>query len=225
MNELNRFYLFVDILKQKEYNLKILFKDESKFMKLIGFILFFNKQFMTKYITTIGTNVYYPSRDRLNADPIGSMLVLAHEYQHIRDSKNTKLYSLLYLLPQILALLVIPMFFIIGWWALLFLLFLAPLPAYFRKNIELRGYQISLFATNEILMEREWLEIQRKNHLARMADHINRSAFKGPAYYFMWPFGVQKTLDETVDKVISGVILNSNDVYVDIKHAINNSKV
>ena len=42
--------------------LKVEFKDESKFMKFLGVLLFFNKEFMSNYSTTIGNTVYFPSR-------------------------------------------------------------------------------------------------------------------------------------------------------------------
>ena len=45
------------------YDFKIKYKNESLFMKVIGFLLFFNKTFMTNYITTIGSTIYYPSRE------------------------------------------------------------------------------------------------------------------------------------------------------------------
>ena len=75
-------------------------------MKILGTILFFNKTFMTGFITTVGYTVYWPSREKLESSGLGALSTLAHEYRHAQDAKKITrvLFGFLYLLPQILAL-------------------------------------------------------------------------------------------------------------------------
>lgn len=221
MNKLDRFYRFVEILTAKTPSLKIKYKDESPLMKLIAKLLFFNKNFMTGYITTIGDSVYFTDEKSIKEFPLDKMITLAHEYVHIKDShKYTPiLFGSLYLFPQIFVLLAIPMLFIIGWWGLLFLLFGLPIPAYFRMRFELNGYNMTLFSMNELMLESKWTETPRRKMLEDSANRINKDAFKGPGYYFMWPMGIQSKFDKTIDDIISGDILK-DDIYQEMRNAI-----
>ena len=102
---MTRFEKFETSLAEKLPGFEVKFKDESTLMKIIDKILFFNKTFMTGFITTIGSTVYWPSRERLEQSGLGALSTLAHEYRHAKDAKKITgvLFSLLYLLPQILA--------------------------------------------------------------------------------------------------------------------------
>lgn len=184
-------------------------------MKNLGLIAFINPLFMTEYTTTIGNTVYYPSKKYIEEDPLRAIKLLAHEYVHIVDSQNDELFSIKYLMPQIFVLLIIPAIFIIGWWSLLFLLFLLPIPAYHRMVYEKRGYTMSLFMLNEIFYDfnKEW----REQLLAKAAESINAKYFKGPGYYFMWPFGVN--FDKEVESILSGKILKTDPIYAEVKAA------
>ena len=54
-----------NIMSAIEYefpDFKIVSKQDSKLMRILGKILFFNKDFMTRYITVIGNTVYVPSK-------------------------------------------------------------------------------------------------------------------------------------------------------------------
>lgn len=204
-------------------DVKIKFKNESYFMNILGFLLFFNKEFMDRYITTIGNTVYFPNPEYLNLNPTESMLITCHEYQHIRDNKLlNKLYPLAYLSPQIFSLFILSVFFI-GWWALLFLLFLLPLPSYGRMWVERRGYIMTLFATNEIYKEFGLSSQERMKKLKKEAVSISDDQFCGPGYYFMWPFGIKKDLYLAVNKIISGDILNDDPIYGEIQNKISKS--
>ncbi len=133
---------------QKHFpDLKIKYKDESSLMKVIGYLLFFNKRFMTSYTTTIGSSIYFSNQIFVRSHPIAATIILLHELVHIYDAKKISsfLFSLLYLSPQILAVLSLPLYFLIGWWSLLFLLLLLPLPAFFRMHFERRAYIASLY--------------------------------------------------------------------------------
>jgi hypothetical protein len=83
-------------------------------------------------------------------------------------------FRLSYLFPQWLALFALSSFFI-GPIGLLFLIFLAPLPAPFRTFWELRGYAMTDAAL--------WQSNQRFTDLDRLTKQ-----FTSGAYYFMWPF-------------------------------------
>lgn len=179
-------------------DLKIKYKDESLLMKIMSKLLFFNKEFMTGYTTTIGNTIYYPSRSFIKARPVSSSVVLLHELVHVHDSKKftMPLFTLLYTSPQILALLFFPLLFI-GWKiALLALLFAAPMPSFFRMYFEKRAYLTSMYALSEIGKKLNFdpgLDRQKSSFL----DH-----FKTSSYYFMWPFGgLGEQFDAAVAKI------------------------
>lgn len=227
MDELERFNKFTKLLSDKLSGFKIKYKNESFLMKLISCILFFNKSFMTNYVTTLGYAVYFPSKEKIRTSPTSNMVTLSHEYVHASDANKYSriIFSILYLLPQILFLLIIPMSFIIGLWSLLFLCFLAPLPAYFRTKFEIRGYTMSLFSLNELMLEENKSEQHRKDRLNRFAERINKKHFKGPTYYFMWPFGVKNKLNTAIKNIISGDILKQDRIFREVRGALAMSKI
>jgi len=205
--------------------LKIDYKDSSVLMKALSGALFFNKTFKTDFITTIGHTVYFPSKDYIEKDPLSAAIVLAHEYTHIKESESTGQikYSILYMMPQILLLLIIPLIFIIGWYALFCLLFLLPLPAYWRKNTEVRGYTTTLFGDHYFLKKLNYSDAEVTARLERAAERINSNTFVGPSYYFMWPFGVKKELLEAVKSVTSGDLLSKSTLHQEIKEALDSA--
>ncbi len=223
-----RFKSFFDELKIHEPKLKLAYKDESLLMKIIGKILFFNPNFMTAYITTLRNTIYFPSRIQVEMDDLSAMLVICHEFQHVRDSKKLTypIYSFIYLFPQILfllALLAIPLAFILPWYyaiiPLAALLFLLPIPAYGRMKIELRGYSMSLFALSEFLKGTGKDRAYITGILSERANMYDKYQFKGPSYYFMWPFGVRKELGKVIEQIrTSGDI--SDETYRAVSTAI-----
>jgi ABC-type multidrug transport system fused ATPase/permease subunit len=188
------------IEKSKTYfpNLQIKYKNESLLMKLIGRLLFFNKNFMSNYITTIGSTVYFPSRDYVKYNPISSSITLLHELVHIYDAQKISgvLFGLLYLFPQILAPIALLLFFISWKIALLAVLILSlPLPAYFRMKFEKRAY-ISTFYVYKKLGDRLNKSIDYDRHKMTVLKQFNTSS-----YYFMWIFGgLDKELDDVILK-------------------------
>ena len=197
---LNSFRSLLDHMRNAGYEIKIAFKDESLLMKLVSIILFFTKDFMTQFTTTLGNTIYFPSRKWLEENEHTATRVLAHECIHLHDRKvmNRKgtifLYPFLYLFPQILAvfsLLAFLAFININWlFCLLFLLCLAPLPAPGRFYLEVRGYTMNLFIKS--------LEAAYGHYGYNVEEHVNGIAkqFTGANYWFMWPFHahVVKTL-------------------------------
>jgi hypothetical protein len=78
------------MIEGKDY--RIVKKEDSRLMRVIEKLLFFNPMFMREYITTIGTTIYAPGGE---IDP----KVLAHELVHVADYKRWGiLFSLSYLL-------------------------------------------------------------------------------------------------------------------------------
>lgn len=185
-------------------DIEIKFKNQSLLMKIISFILFFNKSFMTDYITTINSTVYFPNEEFLSKTYSPS-IIFAHEFVHIHDSKNYNfLYSFLYLFPQILFLLFLPLLILFSWKiALISIIFLLPLPAYFRMKFEKRAYVCSLYAA---------YKISEKYNLGTnlyASAYSYAKNFTGSSYYFMWVFGVK---DELYDAI--------NDIYSDKKPSL-----
>ena len=161
---------------QEKYGIEIKFKDESFFMKILSFTLFFNPRFKTNYITTIGKKIYFPSQQWLKENRDSASRVLAHEYVHVLDSieAGSFIFSYSYLFPQVLATLSLCSLSGNLWW-LLSLLFLLPIPAPMRCHYELRGYAMSDAVSYKVFGE--FLPI----------DFIEKQ-FLTSAYYYMWPF-------------------------------------
>ncbi len=179
------------------------YKDQSWLMRLLGKILFFNKKFMTNYTTTIGSTVYFPNADFVKQRPISALVILMHELVHINDAKKmgSLLFSFLYLTPQILALLAIPLLFLMGWKIplLLFLVLMSPLPSYFRMHFEKRAYMASLYVTNALGKKLGFDPMLDKNEAYYL------SQFRNSYYYFMWVFkGLNKEFDVAVVKIKNG---------------------
>lgn len=205
MTAFERFNKFLVLLQARQPKLNIKYKDESKFMKFLGKLLFFNPKFMTNYITTIGNTSYFPNRQEVeSAKDLNYLDVLAHEFVHVQDYNRHKfLFIFLYLLPLTLAPLML-LFIILKWWVglLLFLVCLCPLPAYGRKKYEFRGYTMTMLISDEANKEINMSLEARKTDLESWVDIIN-SYFTTGAYYFMWPFGVKKELEKTIDKILN----------------------
>jgi hypothetical protein len=181
---------------------KIKFKNESWLMKFISFIMFFNKDFSKSFTTTIGNTVYFPSEQFINTRAISSLVILMHETVHMHDAKkmNKLLFSALYASPQILALLAIPLFLLgFKFLALLSLLWLLPVPSFFRMWAEKRAYLASLYAMKKLGEKNSFainLEVQSTFFLEQ---------FKAANYYFMWPLKFLMTdFDEGLNKIQKG---------------------
>lgn len=223
----DRFNKFQSLLAQQLPGFTVKFKNESLLMKIIGKLMFFNPKFMTSFITTIGKTVYFPNQEVLDHGGNNSLMVLAHEFRHSTDADKMGriVFSLLYLLPQLLApfmLLLLPFC-----WPLalaLFVLFLCPLPAPWRKSFELRGYLMSLFMANELLKEANLNQDIRTKALFNLVELTN-TYFTSFDYYKMWPFGVVEQLNLAVPRIASGEILNDDVIYKEIAVAFANSKL
>lgn len=200
-----------DLLKKeisKEIpNFNVFIKERSSLMRFFGKIMFFNKFFMTRYITTFYPNIYFP-RETLKDAQI-TFSVLAHEFVHLLSAKRKSpiFHGFLYGLPQILATLsllsILAIWFSNMWLLnLLWLLLLAPIPAYFRTEEELDAYTMSLYVA--ALQKNSFPNVTRKQ-LKSHVDYISEN-FYGSNYYFMWPFkkNITEKLNQRIDKIAKG---------------------
>jgi hypothetical protein len=78
---------------------KIEKKSESRFMRFLAFLLFFNKAFMVHFVTTIGNTMWVPAVWELWTPDLQAS-VLRHERVHLQQQKRYGMlrYSLMYLL-------------------------------------------------------------------------------------------------------------------------------
>jgi hypothetical protein len=96
---------FEDTVRKQVPTFKLGYKDQSFVQKAIGFLFPFNPSYMTSFITTFYPTVYFPSQAYYEGSPAESVLVLAHEFVHLMDTKAHPIwFRLSYALPQILAL-------------------------------------------------------------------------------------------------------------------------
>lgn len=148
-------------------------KRKSTLMKLLSKLLFFNREFMTRYITVVGNKVYVPTLPWKENSPYTACEVLSHEWVHMKDAKRLGIiFKLLYLFPQVLAPLALLGFF--NPWFFLFAICLAPIPAPFRAYFEFRAYVVSVAV-------RYWL----LNQVSSTEWLVNQ--FAGSGYYWMLP--------------------------------------
>jgi hypothetical protein len=161
-------------IKNEVPKFEIKFKEDSWLMKVLSKLLFFVD--FNRFITTVYPKVYFSKETYYNMSDTGYLTVLTHEYVHLYDRKRLgQLFNLLYLSPQILALLFLALAFVSPWY-LFGLLFLAPIPSIGRAWLEYRGYRATMYA----------------NHWVTGSVRFNIDSllplFTGPSYYFMFPF-------------------------------------
>jgi hypothetical protein len=177
-------------------------KSASWFMRLLSALVFWNSNFANSFIITFGYTSYFPDiyledqYDYLNVE------TLAHEFVHMWDFNNNKVFfSILYAMPQILGvftLLALGAFASKLWLiALVCLLFLLPLPAYWRMNYEFRGYVMDMAV-------KYWRENNFNDEEIYVDQFINGN------YYFMWPFknGILKRFETAKQSIIDNSLLN-----------------
>ena len=177
-------------------NLKIAYKDQSTFMKVLGKILFFNTGFMNDFVTTLGNTIYYPNEAYTQTQ--AGIDVTIHECTHLYDQKRFNfLYTLAYALPQLLFLPSL-LLFLISWKLAIpvALFFLLPIPAPWRTYFEKRAYAVQLYVYKQM-----WGS--SLDELYTAADNLNKF-FTGSTYYFMWPFGEDGSLRSIAANVSVG---------------------
>ncbi len=123
----------------------------------------------SKQTTTIYPKIYIGDDNKITAD------TLLHEYVHLADWKKIGLlFPILYLMPQIFALLAVAAIGGNLWW-LLCLLFLLPIPSPTRAYLEWRAYRAEMI-----------FEYVRTGQFGDIEHRIEQ--FISANYYFMFPF-------------------------------------
>jgi len=200
-------------LAEEQKGVRIIFKSQSLLMRILSKILFWlpKDQFMNGYTTTLGRTIYLSDHYAGMSEPsAGETATLVHELVHVEQFERLGRVpmSLAYLFPQCLALLSLFSLLAIGgnlWFllCLLFLLFLAPLPAPWRMVYEVDAYCTGYAAFfwvhgKEVpLMDKQ--EIQR-----RLGGYL--SQFTGWSYYKMWPF--EEDLAKRFDRKLTALRLH-----------------
>jgi len=186
----------------------------SGWQKFIGKVMFFNRGYLTGFVSTFGSRVYWTSRVDFEANPRWSFKVLAHEYVHLWDAKQTKgWFSFSYIMPQLFVLLGLLAVFAVwfsSWWlmALSALVCALPLPAYWRMKWEYRGYTMSM-ACNA------WKhgDVQDST-IDKLVAH-----FTSGEYYFMWPFkrAMKRRLEAAVTQIHNGDVMTWGKPFQHVK--------
>lgn len=173
MNAIDERYL--DELRAEFPRLRVVDKERDGFSKLIDRALRIvtlggQREFLTRYVTTIGQTIYLPSGWQRRS-PESRYITLRHEAVHLRQFRRYGLVltALVYLVP------------------------ILPLGlAWGRARLEWEGYAETIRATFEV----HGLEAAREPSLHA---YVIRQ-FTGPAYGWMWPFPrtVQAWIDRLV---------------------------
>lgn len=97
---------------------RIRYKNESRLMRLLAVLAYpFNESFADGYITTLGSTVYFPSREDVEQSYANSADTLAHEGVHIFDAERHGVwFTLSYALNQLALLPLMVAFAILGSW-------------------------------------------------------------------------------------------------------------
>lgn len=198
----------INMIKEEIPDFSVEFKNEDTLQKFICVLLFFNPGYMTSFTTTLYPKVYFPTKE--SEKKPNFYKTLCHEFVHLVDRRDHGVwFSISYLFPQILALFsllsVLSFISLHFLWSLLFLIFLAPLPSYFRTKWELRGYTTNLFI--EYLVTGQFNEEQIK---------LIKNQFLTMNYYKMcWSEEkINKEIDLIKKKIEEGTITEGKEGYV-----------
>ena len=178
--------------------MKILSKRDSRWYRFLAWVL---KPFIPDYMDRFSSagldgNIYL-DEGSWNKPDTNILPILAHEAVHLYDRKKSGslMFMFAYLFPQCLSILAVLAF--LSPWFLLALVFLTPLPAPFRANIEQDGFSMQLFT---------YVRLRPDVDVTTYIDSVVDMFFDG-SYYFMWPFG-RKRLSLTF-------LLNSRRMNID----------
>lgn len=189
-------------------SLQIKYKDQDPLMKVVSTLLFFNPAFKDHFITTIGNTIYWPSQQFVQDNPQAVSEIFIHECTHMYD--EGRLGSLRfkggYLFPQILALPMLLLFFVLTWKIVLplVLLCLLPWPAPFRAYFERRAYFVSMRVGYSLY---NW----DPNAMAASFPRY----FKDSSYYWMMPFGEDDKFKAEAANILAGKPESASDPNLD----------
>jgi len=169
------------VAKKLVPDVKIRYKNTSWLMKLIAVLVYpINRYFMTEYTTVLGTTVYFPSREWLQARYTRAISIMSHELVHLVDRSSEKklMFEIKYMFPQILGLFsIFAVLAFISPWFLLFLGFLvclAPWKAVYRLRYEATAYCMSM----------HYQEIIKDSFDFTYWVNVYASELSGSSYYY-----------------------------------------
>ena len=170
--------LYQDLVVRE--GITVCYKDEHWWWRVLG------QQLCENFVTTLGTTVYFPSREWVKRSFHWAWVVICQEAVHVEAyRRHGFMFYVLYCFPQWLGLLALLSPLLWSWWPLAFLVFLAPWPAPWRYQFELRAYAMGLAVEH-------WYH--RRGVPPSLRDMVV-SQLSGSTYYFMWPFEGAVTRD------------------------------
>lgn len=185
---------------------EIRFKCDSLLMRLAGKVM--GQTFVEQVTTTIGGTVYFPNPEWVAQNYERSWMTLSHELVHVEDYRRLglakPLFLVAYAFPQVLSLLALLGFAFQSWWFLGCLLFLAPMPAPWRKRAEMRGYGMTMAV-------HYW---RHGTGIPQGLRAFVTQQFSGPLYYFMWwPFSVEGEVGRWVKMILCSELQDQGPVF------------
>lgn len=189
-------------------DLKIKYKDQDPLMKVVGTLMFFNPAFKTSFVTTIGHTIYWPNQAYVQTNAQGTAEVFIHECTHMYDEGRLGSFAFKagYLFPQILALPMLLLLFVLTWKIVLplVLLCLLPWPAPWRAYFERRAYFVSMRVGYSLF---GWDPTAMGSSFA--------AHFKDGSYYWMMPFGEDAKFAAEAANVLAGKPESASDPALD----------
>lgn len=176
----------ISVIKQSFPDFSVERKKDSLICRIFAALVYvFNRDFLSKGSFALFDTVYVgDSTERVLESVTGRRAycsTLVHEFTHLLDQQEDGKvrFILAYLFPQVLALAAVLALLAFIWWPAAFLLLslvaLAPWPAKYRLNYEVRGYAVgnALFRGmfSKELAQRKWDSTQE--------------ALQSSAYYYM----------------------------------------
>lgn len=204
-------------------SIRVKFKEESSWMSFLSVMLFFHKDFMTKYSTVWGNTIYFPSRKWLREDPIRAYALLIHELNHLfdRSSAGKIKYNFLYYFPQVLGLLFFPLhalhYDILSY---IMLIFLLPFPSP-RAYYEKRAYMAQLYALYHLHEKFDYTD--EHFDLAHRAKTFG-NLFNSLDYYFMLPCSLKKEFEQARIAIERGEKPFDSQYFIAYDNILNNVK-
>lgn len=114
--DLQTLHEFKEAIRKDVPKFQVGAKDRSWVMKLCGFLARpFNDRFMTRFTTTWGNTVFFPTEAWYEAKPDRAIRILAHEYVHLCDQQKHWWFQVTYIFPQVLVLLPAIAFAVLAW--------------------------------------------------------------------------------------------------------------
>jgi len=184
--------MFKDVAAHE--GITVRYKDEHWWWRALG------TELCENFVTTLGTTVYFPSREWVRYGQHWAWMALCQEAVHVEAfRRHGVMFYPLYCFPQWLALLALLSPVIGSLWPLAFLVFVAPWPALWRYRFELRAYAMGLAVGY-------WYH---RRGISPSTKEVTVSYLTGPSYYFMWPF--KRIVAQDIGRWSKRILCNETD--------------